>query len=142
MTKHVVQEIILEGKGDSIELSFSDIALKMFNIVTDTASVNPVLTKTIIIRSKDIKDLLYQFLKKLFDTANQDLFLLSYVKNIMIEKINNEYMLNATLLGDKLKNHNIKDIVKLVTEKNISIKQDKEGCISQVVIIVERLHEI
>ncbi len=142
MSKHIIQKIVLEGKGSSIEYSFSDVAVKMFNIVIDTSSVNPNFTKTIIIRSSDLKNLLYQFLKKLFDLANLELFLLSSVKKLTIEEINNEYMLNAVIIGDQLKDHNVKDVVKHIENKDIIIKEDQSGCTSQINIIVERLHEV
>ena len=78
----------------------------------------------------------------MFDIANHELFLLSSVKKIIIEQINNEYMLNATVIGDKLKDHKVKDVVKLITEKDIIIREDKNGCTSQISIVVGRLHEI
>ena len=138
MTKHKVEEITLTGQGKSIEQAFSNTALNMFSIVTDPSKVSPAQRKSIMLRSKDLKNLLYLFLKKLYDLASNDLFLLNEVKDVVIEDINNEYLLTAVAYGDKLSNHEIKDIVKQCTDRNISIKEDKDGCKIQINLVVER----
>ncbi len=138
MVKHKVEEITLTSQGKSLEQAFSNAALNMFSIVTDTTKVNPLMRKSMMLRSKELKTLLYLFLKKLYDLASNDLFLLHEVKDVVIEDINNEYLLTAVAYGDKLTNHEIKDIVKQCTDRNISIKEDKDGCKVQINLVVER----
>lgn len=139
MVKHKVEEITISSKSNSLESAFSKIGLEMFNIVINPGEISPAATKTIIIRSRDLKNLLFQYLKRLYDLANNELFVLSTIKQISIEQISNEYLLNAVLLGDRMKpEYNVKDIVKQVTDRNIIIKEDREGALAQINIVVER----
>ena len=139
MSKHKVEEISLEERAPSLEAVFSKMAVSMFNIVINTQDVDLAVTKTIIIRSRDLKNLLYQFLKRLFDLANNELFLLSTVKQITIEQVSHEYLLNAVLIGDKMDGkYEVKDIVKQVTDRNIMINEDKTGTYARINLVVER----
>ena len=139
MAKHKVEEITLSINGNSLENAFSRIAVAMFDIVLETKEINPVITKTLIIKSGDLKNLLYQFLKKLFDLANTELFVLAKVRQLVIEQISGDYLLNAVLIGDRMnEKYKIRDIVKQVTERNISVKENMEGSFLQINIVVER----
>ncbi|MBS3151868.1 archease [Candidatus Woesearchaeota archaeon] len=139
MSKHKVEEITISEKASSLEASFSKIAKSLFEIVINTEEIDLAITKTLIIRARDLKNLLFQFLKRLFELANNELFVLSAIKQITIEQISNEYMLNAVLIGDKMKSdYTIKDIVKQITDRNILIREDKEGVTTQINIVVER----
>mgnify|MGYP001605680121 CR=1 FL=1 len=51
MPKHKVEEITLSVKTNSLESSFSKLALSLFNIVVDTSEIKPDITKTIILSS-------------------------------------------------------------------------------------------
>ncbi|MBI2148768.1 archease [Candidatus Woesearchaeota archaeon] len=142
MPKHKVEEITLSEKAPSLELAFSKIASSMFNIVINTEDVNLTTTKTLIIRARDLKNLLFQFIKRIFDLANNELFVLSTVKQITIERISNEYMLDAVLIGDKMnENYKVKDIVKQITDRNITIREDRDGTLAQINVVVERRTE-
>lgn len=134
-----VEEITLNVKAESLEKAFSKLALAMYEIVINVDEIDLVITRTIILRSRDLKHLLYQFLKRLFDLANSELFILSTVKSLSIAQISNEYLLNCILLGDKMKNEYIvKDIIKQVTDRNILINEDKEGAHLSINLIIER----
>jgi len=139
MTKSKVEEITLIGTGKSIEDAFSKVATNMFDIVIDRNSIRKINTKIIMFKSKDLKEALYMFLKKIYDITSNETFLLNEVKNISIEKMNNEYLLNAVIIGEKLsKEHIIKDIIKQVTNRNVLVKENKDGSIAQLNIVVER----
>ena len=139
MVKHKVEEITLSSKSHDLESALSKIAISMFDIVVNTNEIELITTKIIIIRARDLKNLLYQFLKRLFDLASNELFVLSNIKKITIEQVSNEYLLNAIIIGDKIKpEYTIKDIVKQITDRNIAIKEDREGTLAQINIVVER----
>ena len=134
-----IEQIQLSSQGKSIEEAFSNSAVNMFSIVTDTNLVNSNLKKSLMMRSKDLKSLLYLFLRKLFDLANNELFLLKEVRDLKIESINDEYLLTAVASGDKFnQGYEVKDIVKQLIDKDIIIKEDKSGTFTQVSLIVER----
>ncbi len=134
-----VEEIIISAKEKELETSFSKIALNMFDIVVNTSEIQQNITKTLFVKAKDTNELLYFFLKKLYSLANDDMFILSLVKNIKIEKIGNGCFLDAVVSGDSMKpEYNIKDIIKQVTNRNILIKEDKYGVLTQINLVVER----
>ena len=139
MTKHNVEEITLNAKTHSLESVFSKLALSLFEVVVDTQQIKPIITKTIILKSESLENLLYLFLKKFYELANKELFLLAVVKRISIERVSDSYLLDAVVVGDKMnQEYKIKDIVKLVTDRNIKIKEDRGGTYAQINIIVER----
>jgi len=139
MNRLKTEEITLIGTGKTIESAFSKAAMNMFEIVIDPKTVRNVSTKTMIFKAKTLKDALYIFIKKIYDLASNETFLLNEVKNINIDEMNNEYLINAVLVGEKLNTeHIIKDIVKQITDRNIIVKENKDGCIAQLNIIVER----
>ncbi len=137
--KHKVEEITLIAKAPDMQRAFSKLAMDMFDLVVNITYIDLKLTKTIIMRSRDIKNLLFQFMKRLYELANNDLFVLATVKSLTIEQISNEYLLTAVLLGDKINpTYKVKDIVKQVTDRNIIIKEDRDGTLAQINLIVER----
>ncbi len=137
--KHTVEEITLTAKEPGIQRAFSKLATQMFDIVVNITYIDLALTKTVIIRSRDVNNLLFQFMKRLYELANNELFVLATVKSLVIEQISNEYLLTAVLLGDKINpTYKVKDIVKQVTDRNILIKEDREGTLVQINIVVER----
>ena len=139
MVKHKVEEITLSEKAPNLEAVFSKIATSLFDIVINTKDIDPVTTKTIIIRARDLKNLLFQFLQRLFDLANNDLFVLSTVKQLTIEQVSREYLLNVVFIGDKMNpDYKVKDIVKQITDRNIAVREDRAGASAQINIVVER----
>lgn len=137
--KHKVEEITLTAKAPDTQRAFSKLAMDMFDIVVNITYIDLKITKTIIMRSRDIKNLLFQFMKRLYELANNDLFVLATVKSLTIEQISNEYLLTAVLLGDKINpTYKVKDIVKQVTDRNIIIKEDRDGTLAQINLVVER----
>ena len=134
-----VEEITISAETDSIEGSFAKLAINLFEIVVDTSQINPIITKTIILKSISMENLLYLFLKRFYDLANNELFLVSAVKKVTIERVAGNYLLDAVVVGDKMnQEYNIKDIVKQITERNIKIKEDRNGTNAQINIVVER----
>ena len=91
MNRLKTEEITLIGTGKTIESAFSKAAMNMFEIVIDPKTVRNVSTKTMIFKAKTLKDALYIFIKKIYDLASNETFLLNEVKNINIDEMNNEY---------------------------------------------------
>jgi len=134
-----VEEITIKANGSDLGKAFAKLAEEMFNIVVNVSDVDLEVTKTILIRSRDLNHLLIQFMKRLFDLANLELFVLSTIKQITIDKISNEYLLDAVIIGDKMdaNKYIVKDIVKQVTDRNVSVIEDKFGVHLQMNLVVE-----
>ncbi len=134
-----VEEITISAEGEDIESSFAKIALNMFDVAVDTDKIKQNITKTFFIKAKNVNELLYLFLKKLYDLANSELFIPASVKNIKIEAVGSEFFLDSVLSGDKMNpEYEIKDLVKQVTNRNILIKKLKGMVAVQINIVVER----
>jgi SHS2 domain-containing protein len=139
MVKTKVEEITIKASDPNLHTAFGKLATEMFKIVTNVEDIDLKITKTIIIRARDSNNLLFQFMKRLYDLANNELFLLSTIKQITVDKVGNEYLLDAVLIGDKLSNeHVIKDIVKQVTDRNIIVKEERGIASVQINLVVER----
>ncbi len=137
-----VEDLILSVKAHNIEEAFSKMAISMFDIVINTEDIDLIQTKTVIMRSRDLKNLLYQLLKRLYDLANNELFVLSTVKSISIEQVGSEYLLNAVFIGDRMQTkYEVKDIIKQVTDRNLMITEDLQGTSAQINLVVERRKE-
>jgi len=101
----VTADIGFLAYGMTLEESFENAALAMFNVITKTDSVAKNESKTINIESEDKIALLYDFLEELLFVHEVDLFLFSkfevYIKK---EKINNNetYKLKAIATGEKI----------------------------------------
>ena len=134
-----VEEIILTSSGKNTEQAFMNIALNLSLKIINPDLIQPKLKKTIFIREKNIKSLLYKYLKSIYSLATTNLILLNKISTIKIENINTDYLLTAVLEGDKLSNeYKIKNTIKQITDRNISVKEDKEGCHITINIVVEK----
>ena len=138
-----VEEIPLTARGKNMEQAFSNIVINLFSNIVNLELIEPKLTKTILIREKNLKKLLYQYIKKVYDLALTEAILINKVHNVKIENVNDDYLLTAVVEGEKLKQeHKLNNTIKMITDRNIIIKEDKEGCNLQINIIVEKKDEV
>src|SRR3989344_8008634 len=138
-----VEEITLTARGKNMEQAFSNIVINLFSNIVNLELIEPKLTKTILIREKNLKKLLYQYIKKVYDLALTEAILINKVHNVKIENVNDDYLLTAVVEGEKLKQeHKLNNTIKMLTDRNIIIKEDKEGCNLQINIIVEKKDEV
>ena len=138
-----VKELIISAKAESLEKAFSNIANNLFEIMIDTSTLNNSTTKTIIIRDKDLKSLLYNYLRKLHNFASTESLVLGNVTNLSINLVNGEYMLTGNASGEAInRSHKIRSQVKQITDRNIIIKEDNGGCILQIGVVADVIDEI
>lgn len=101
----VTADIGFLSYGKTLEESFENAALAMFNVITSTETVAKNESKKISIESEDLTSLLYDFLEELLFIYELNLFLFSkFMVNIKKEKINNDhvYKLEAVATGEKI----------------------------------------
>ena len=101
----VTADIGFWAYGKTLEESFENAALAMFNVITKTETVNENESKSINIESEDLISLLYDFLEELLFTYEMDLFLFSnFEVEIKKDKIdsNEIYNLKAVVTGEKI----------------------------------------
>jgi len=91
--------------GKTLEESFENAALAMFNVITNTETVVENESKIINVESEDLVSLLYDFLEELLFIHEVDLFLLSkFIVTIKKEKFNDNeiYKVKTIATGEKI----------------------------------------
>lgn len=123
MKKFEILEHVADGKfrayGKNIEETFSNAALAMFSLMTDTKKVKGKIKKKFSVEGKDLKNILYNFLEELLFLLDSQGFLLKDIKKLKIVK----NKLSAEIIGDKAKNYEIYGDVKAVTYNSMEINE-------------------
>lgn len=123
MKKFEILEHVADGKfkayGKNMEETFSNAALAMFSLMTDTKKVKGKIKKKIVVEGKDLKNVLYNFLEELLFLLDSKGFLLKDIKKIKIVK----NKLSAEIIGDNAKNYEIYGDVKAVTYNSMEINE-------------------
>jgi len=122
-----------QAYGRSLEEAFSNAALAMFSIITDTEKVKGNIQKDIECSSKDLKSLLYDFLEELVFLIDTKNFLLHNVKEMNIYK-DEIYFLRAVVEGDEAETYETSGDIKAVTYNEMEIKEEKDKVTVQVVL--------
>ena len=110
--------------GKTMEEAFSNSALAMFSVMTNTEKVQPKITKVVKAKGNDIKALLYAFLEEFLFLLDTEGFLLHHIKSIKITERKKVYELSAQAAGDLVSKGYITDgDVKAVTYNEMEVKQ-------------------
>lgn len=118
--------------GKDIDEVFVNSALAMFNILGETNSVKSVIKKKIKIQSKDAEQLLYDFLEELLFLLETENLFLYEIKDLKISK---DFSLSCTVVGDDLRNYDLKGDIKAVTYNDMEIKKTNKGY--EVTVVVD-----
>lgn len=102
--------------GSTLEESYENAGLAMFEIMTDTAQVSPVVKKEFTIKSEDKVSLLYDWLEELLFLHDVEFILFSKFK-VSITPLEEGYKLKAEVWGDEINReiHEQRNEVKAVT---------------------------
>jgi len=119
-------DVAFEAYGKNLEETFENSAIALFEIMTDTNKVKPLLNKELKLKAHDLKSLLYDFLERLLLFQDTENLLFSKFNVKKIEKIKDSYFLEAELKGDKLKkSHEKRNMVKAVTYFGMEIEDNR-----------------
>jgi SHS2 domain-containing protein len=121
-----------QAYGKSMEEAFSNAALAMFSIITDTKKIDKKIKKEIKAEGKDLKALLYNFLEEFLFLLDSDNFLLSKIEKIKIKKINDKFKLNSAVIGDKANNYETHGDIKAVTYNEMEVKENDKVMVQVV----------
>ena len=149
-------DIKFAAYGKTREEVFNNCAKALINSICDIEKLKITKKIKIIIKSKNIQPLLYDFLSEILYQVDANSFLTKDCVNISITKKdnnnnnnkknndddendnndNNNFVLKATLCGDhyKNKNYEIKTDIKSVTYNSMSFEKTKTGFKAVVVI--------
>lgn len=124
-----ISDAFVAAHGNTLEEAFENAALAMFEVMTDTSTIQPRSRDTIRVEAEDTYSLLYTWLEQLLIKFETQGTLYSKFKLDKIEKTPTGYRLKATIFGEPFnpEKHPSKTAVKAVTYHQMEIAEDQEG---------------
>jgi SHS2 domain-containing protein len=112
-----------QAYGKTLEEAFSNAALAMFSIMTDTSKVAKRTKKTVAVKGDDLKSLIVKFLSEFLFLLDAENFLLNSVDELKIKKSGSGYELKAAAYGDDAGKYETKGDIKAVTYNDIKVEE-------------------
>jgi SHS2 domain-containing protein len=112
-----------QAYGETLEEAFSNAAMAMLSIMTDTGKIAKQTEKAIAVNGSDLKSLLVKFLSEFLYLLDAENFLLGSVEKVSIIKRDNGYELRAIAYGDEAGKYATKGDIKAVTYNDIKVEE-------------------
>jgi SHS2 domain-containing protein len=123
-----------EVEGKTLEELFRDAAVATFEVMVDTGTVKPEVTRKIELENEDVGDLFFDWLSELVYLKDaESLIFCRFDVNI---RKNNAYELKATASGEPInqREHSLRSDVKAVTYHMFEVKKTGENWTARVVL--------
>ncbi len=119
-------DIGIRAYGNSLEEAFSNAALAVFEIMTDTNKVQPLEYREVFLNGYDLENLLYKWIEELLYYYDTELMLFSKF-DIVIDQEN--MVLQGKAWGEKFNEtkHERRTLVKAMTYHEMSIQKSNDG---------------
>jgi SHS2 domain-containing protein len=120
-----VSDAFVAGYGNTLEEAFENVALGMFEVMTNTSKVKPRIKTTIKAEAEDKQALLYTWLEQLLIKFETEGNLYSKFKVDKIEETSNGFRLTSTEWGETYnpKKHSSRTAIKAVTYHGMEISE-------------------
>lgn len=130
----VTADVGYKAYGKTLEESFENAALAMFEVITDTSKIEPEIERKIEVESEDECALLYDWLSEFLVLLDVDYLIFSKFE-VKIEKKEEGFSLKGTAWGEEFNPeiHESRAEVKAVTYHLMDVKQDNR-VIVQVIL--------
>jgi SHS2 domain-containing protein len=129
-------DVQVRSWGSSLEEAFSQTAYSLMATITpDLKKITTKVERKITIKAEDKEALLFDFLSEFLYIFDVDELVFNQIYVSKIEKSNDNYMLQATLKGEKfdLDKHEIGIEVKAITYSFLNIEEKHESTIIDIV---------
>jgi len=129
-------DVQVRSWGPSLEEAFSQTAYSLMETITpDLKKITPNVERKITIKAEDKEALLFDFLSEFLYIFDVDELVFSQIYVSKIEKINDNYKLQAILKGEKfdLVKHEIGIEVKAITYSFLNIEEKHTSTIIDIV---------
>ncbi|MBN2142307.1 archease [Candidatus Woesearchaeota archaeon] len=121
-------DLKVKAWGNQLEKAFENAALGGMNFIVDIKKVEPKIKKKIMVRSKRLESLLYDFLEELLYLIDTDGFMFAGAQEMSIARgVGGDLELHCVALGDSYKNYERKGDLKAITYSEMSIKEKDGG---------------
>ena len=130
----VTADVGYKAYGKTLEESFENAALAMFEVITDTSKIDPKIERKIEVESEDECALLYDWLSEFLVLLDVDFMVFSKFE-VKITKQGDGFSLKGTAWGEEFNReiHESRAEVKAVTYHLMDVKHD-EGVMVQVIL--------
>ncbi len=114
----------VEATGRTLEEAFEWMAKGMFEIMTDTSKVRPLIKKDLSGTGVDLEGVLYRWLEDLLILHDAEGLVFSEFRVYEVKKIGNEYTYKASVWGEVFdpSRHEVRTEVKAVTYSLMEVK--------------------
>ena len=120
--------------GRTLEEAFRHAALATASLMWDHGTIEPVKEHRIMVKGRDLKQLLYNFLEEILFLLDTENFLLHSANEVKIAKKGKSYLLEAFFKGNIFSDkYEIYGSVKAITYNEMEIKEN-HPVILQVVV--------
>lgn len=122
--------------GKSLEETFENAALAMFNVIIDTGKISGSTEKNVSVESHDLENLLVDWLSELLYIFEVDEIAFQEFRVQEILEKNGKYFLKAKAIGEKFEGKNLpfETEIKAVTYNQLELCKTSEGWVAQVVV--------
>jgi len=120
-------DVLVEVWGSKLEELFEEAAKAMFEIITDTSKVSPLMCRKIETEGFDLENALYRWLEELLIIHDSENFVFSKFKVYELEKLEEErYVIRGEACGEQfnIDKHEPRTVVKAVTYAQMQIKRE------------------
>jgi len=132
-----IADVAFEAYGKSLEEAFSNAALAMFEVETNTKKVKPKIKKKVKVEGEDLQALLFDWLSELlFLRGIKRMFFSKF--NVKIKKLNGRHKLDAEVYGEKVdrKRHELRVEVKAISYQMMQVIDKPKNCKVRVILDV------
>ncbi|MCH4814897.1 MAG: archease [Saccharolobus sp.] len=126
-------DVGIRAYGKSLEEAFSNAALGVFEVITDTSKVKPIEYREIYLNGYDLENLLYKWIEELLYYYDSELMVFSKF-DLMIDQ--DSMTLEGKAWGEKFngKVHERRTVVKAMTYHQLSIEKTENGYVITFVV--------
>lgn len=119
----------------SLEDAFVTSVQAFYEILLGTQHVKKQESRDVSISANKLTTLLYDFLNELVFYFDGEDVLLPHVEALSVDKKGDEYVLNATLLGDKQYDYDLRTEIKNMTYSEMEVTEQENGRWEFVVVV-------
>lgn len=123
------------AEAETIEKLFIEASMALKESICGKIIILSQYMKNIEIRGDNLENLLYKFLEEFLFLLDSEDFLISEMKEIEIDKEN--FVLKATISGDKSEHYKFTNDVKAITYNDMFVKFNEEKNVWQTQVVVD-----
>jgi SHS2 domain-containing protein len=126
-------DVAFKAYGRNLNELFSNAALAMFEVITDTKQIKPKISKKIKISGNDLQSLMFNWLNELLVYVDGENLVFS---KFSVKVDDKKLKLNAECKGEKInsKKHEIETEIKAATYHKLEVKKEKGIWKTQVIL--------